>query len=127
MKSAIQNLACLIFASILAYFLAGPIQGIYCSGVGTCTGGFFGFDLSILAWLPLTYIFFNILLFVNFEAKYKYIWIGISLLPALLFEVVVDPFHVYIPIVVGLIAWWLGTMANKALWKFVPSFMTKIL
>ena len=86
----------------------------------------FGFDLSIVMWMLSLYIFFIVFLLIGFGSNHKLWWIGIALIPAILFEVLIDPLHIYFPIVLGLIAWGLGYLANKALWKLVPGVMAKI-
>ncbi len=78
------------------------------------------------AGLPLAMIFL-IVFSLNFAGgRNKWWWIIIPLLPAILFEIFIDPLHIYIPIILGLIAWGLGTMANKTLRKLAPSYMAKI-
>lgn len=120
------NLAGLLAAIILAYYLAESFRAIYCITMGTCTGGFFGFDLGVLRWGSFGYIFFISLLLTSIGARMKYWWIGVALIPAALFEILIDPLHIYIPVILGLIACGLGTMVNKALWKLAPRFMAKI-
>ncbi len=51
---------------------------------------------------------------------------GIALISAFLFEVLIDPLHIYVPIILGDVAWGLGVLANKALWKIAPGLMTKL-
>jgi len=113
-------------ALILAFLLASPIQEFYCDTVGICSGGFFGFDLSILRWMSVSYIFFIVFLLITFGRGRVHLWIGISLIPAILFEVLIDPLHIYFPIAIGLVAWGLGHLANKALRKLAPEFMARI-
>lgn len=126
MKSIFRDLLCVIIAAGLAYYLAAPVQDFYCANISQCTGGFFGFDLGILVWIVFLYIFFATILLTVLGGRYKYWWIGISLLPAILFEIAIDPLHIYFPIILGLIAWGLGTMAHKVLQKLYPSFISKI-
>lgn len=126
MKNTGVNIVCVVVALLLGYYLAAPLQNFYCANIGTCTGGFFGFDLGVLIWMVLTYGFFVTAFLTALGGRRKYWWIGISLIPAILFEVVLDPLHIYFPIILGVIAWGLGTMAHRVLTKLAPSFMAKV-
>src|SRR3989339_453237 len=59
-----------------------------------------------------SYIFFLTLLFTAFGGTKKYWWIGIALIPAVLFEVAFDLQHIYFPVAVGLVGWLLGKGVN---------------
>lgn len=65
-------------------------------------------DLRALSGLPLAYIFFLTLLFTAFGGIKKYWWIGIALIPAVLFEVAFDLRHLYFLIAIGLVGWLVG-------------------
>ena len=62
---------------------------------------------------PLTYIFFVPLLYTAFGGAKKYWWIGILLIPAILFELYVDFSHIYFPIALGIVGWLLGLAVLK--------------
>ncbi|MDP2676645.1 MAG: hypothetical protein Q8O83_03095 [bacterium] len=64
-----------------------------------------------------SFIFFLLLLFTAFGGEKKYRWIGILLVPVLIFELLFDLVHIYFPIAVGVIAWGLGML----LFKFLQS------
>jgi len=118
-------LLCIIIATGFAYYLAAPVQDFYCANMGQCTGGFFGFDLGILVWIAFLYIFFITMFLTVLGGRHQYWWIGIFLVPAILFELTIDPLHIFFPIILGLIAWGLGTMANKTLQKLAPPRTSK--
>ena len=94
----------------------------------TSGGGFIG-DPDTLNWMigyPLAVIFF--LTFLVHAQGIRHVWwwnLG-ALIPAILFEIVFTPTQIYIPIILGFIAWGLGILAHKLLQKFVPVFMTKL-
>ena len=117
------------FSYILSYFLSvyfGTLYGYLFPF--TLSGGFIGDQSSLdsLFGLPLAVIFLLTLLMHSQGGKYVWWWIIIALLPAILFEVFLDPFHIYVPLILGLIAWSLGTMAHTFLKKFYPSFIKRI-
>lgn len=119
----------IIFASYaLSYFLAVYFGYIYAIFTSDSLGGSF-IPSDAAQWivgLPLALIGFVIFLLHTVGGKNVWWWAGISLIPAILFEVFLDPFHIYIPALVGLIAWGLGTLANKTLTKLAPQFMAKM-
>lgn len=126
LKGTLTNVTIIVIAAILAYYLAGPLQVFYCANIGICSGGFFGFDLSIVLWLSYTYVFLVTFILTSAGHRLRYWWIGVALIPILLFEILIDPPHIYFPIILGLVAWGLGYGANKALWKIAPGFMAKL-
>ncbi|OGH91986.1 MAG: hypothetical protein A2534_01095 [Candidatus Magasanikbacteria bacterium RIFOXYD2_FULL_39_9] len=74
------------------------------------------FDDFINGLFP-SYIFFLTLLFTAFGGTKKYWWIGIALIPAVLFEVAFDLQHIYFPVAVGLVGWLLGKGVNMLVEK----------
>ena len=104
------------FGNVYAVFFPESISSSFVpSGVG--------------AWLvgvPLAVIFLLTLL-VRASGKEKvWWWVLVSLLPTILFEIAFDILHLYVPVVLGAIAWGLGYLGNKALWRLVPGVMEKI-
>lgn len=113
------RLIAILVAYILTYFLAVYFGYIYSLFTTSSLGGSF-ISSDAAQWvvgLPLALIFLITFLLHGFGGKLVWWWVIISLIPAILFEFFLDPFHVYIPALVGLIAWGLGTMANKTLIK----------
>ena len=60
-----------------------------------------------------SYIFFVLLVFTAFGDSKKYWWIGILLIPAVIFELYFDSERIYIPIVAGLLGWLIGFAIYK--------------
>lgn len=65
-------------------------------------------DMRSLVGTPLAYIFFLTFLFTFLGGEKKYIWLGILLVPAVLFEIYFDYIHIYFPVALGLLGWALG-------------------
>lgn len=126
MTGTFRNLALMIAALTIAYYFARPMQDFYCDNIGTCSGGFFGFDLGILIWTVLVYASTGIVLLVTFGGRHKYWWIALVLVPAFLLQVTVDIYHIFLLLIWSSIAWLLGTLLNKTLTKLAPQFMAKI-
>lgn len=120
------NLVYVVVSLMFAYFLATPIQNFYCSNVGTCTNGFFGLDLSVLIWMALIYVFLAPIFLAALGGKQKKWWIVGSIAPVLIFQVIIDVYHLYLPIIFALVAYGVGTLAHKALTKYAPGFISKI-
>ena len=108
----IKNFVFLLSILILSYLLGSIVGEVYSRLLGgTASRGLFGLYGQIAQFtfgVILSYIFFLTLLFTAFGGAKKYWWIGIALLPAILFEVAFDLQHIYFPIAIGLIAWLLG-------------------
>ena len=126
MKGAIQNLILVIAALALAYYSAIPAQVFYCANIGTCTGGFFGFDLGILIWMMVIYSFCSTALLTIFGGRNKYWWVAAAITPAFLFQITIDLYHTYLLIIWIPIAWGLGIFVHKTLTKFAPSLIANI-
>ena len=93
---------CLFLISLaFSYFtcvLAGELYAQIFGGDGTWT------DVRGIVGLPLSYIFFVTLLFSAFGGKYKYLWIFILLIPVVLLEAYIDLFHLYLPVIIVIVA-----------------------
>ena len=106
MKKILLFLASLILSVLLAvfvgklYFYLFPQLGSFLS-IPANAGEF-------IVGIFLAYIFSLTLLFTAFGGTKKYWWIGIGLIPAVLFEVYFDLQHLYFPIAIGLIGWLVG-------------------
>ncbi|OHB20247.1 MAG: hypothetical protein A2854_04520 [Parcubacteria group bacterium RIFCSPHIGHO2_01_FULL_56_18] len=130
MSAHIIRLVAVVGAYLLAYYFAaifGNIYSILLPNVVNGSGFFFysAFAEQWLAGLPLAALFFIALAQSVLGPRYLWWWIGLASIPTMLFQLAIDPLHIYFPIILGLIAWGLGTMANKMLQKFHPSFMAK--
>lgn len=120
LKSLIKNLTILIVVLVLAYFSAIYFGNFYeyFFPQSDSGGSFFSIPREAGEWLlglPLSYIFFLALLFTAFGGSKKYWWIGVLLIPAVIFEVYFDFSHIYFPIALGAIGWLLGFLIQKLL------------
>lgn len=111
LKNVIKNIAILFAVLVLAYFLSTYFGVLYENLIGSLRGSFV--DLRSVFGLPLSYAFLLTLLFTAFGGSKKYWWIGILLIPAVIFEVYFDLSHIYFPIILGLGGWLLGFLARK--------------
>ena len=105
MKNILKNLGLLLISLGVSY-LAASFTGNTYQKLFKDYGSWI--DVSSLIGLPLAYIFFLILLFTAFGGAKKYWWIGVGLIPAVLFEVYFDLQHLYFPIAIGLVGWLVG-------------------
>ena len=115
----IKNIILLFLVIFLTYFFAEYfVKGYYffypTSGVGSVAS----VDFTPLIVLPLEYIFFVLFLFTAFGDSKKYWWIGILLIPSVVFELYFDLEHIYIPVAIGLIGWVIGFVISKIIDKF---------
>jgi len=112
----IKNIIILICVIILTYFFGFIFGKIYMLFISAGRGGIFSIPSNvsqyIIGW-PLTYIFLIFLLFTAFGGQNKYWWIGISLIPAALFEIYFDMAHIYFPLIIGLAGWAIGWLILK--------------
>src|SRR3989344_4165899 len=122
MKDFLRNLGLFVITCALAFLLA--LKFGYCynyffpqsPGGGFFWGPSFAQIVGIIG-LPLAYMFFLSLLFTAFGGLKKYWWIGILLIPAVIFEVYFDLTHIYFPILLGLVGWALGWGISKLMPK----------
>ncbi|MBI5457029.1 hypothetical protein HY969_04810 [Candidatus Kaiserbacteria bacterium] len=115
----------ILLSYILAYYLSWHVGALYFSVFpGLLGGGFFPDDAArSFIGIPIALVVFVAFCITFLGGKHKYWWIGISLIPAILFEIVIDPLHIYFPIILGLIAWGLATIAHKTLKKYAPGLI----
>lgn len=102
----VKKLILLIIVLLASYFSSLYFGGMYLKLLKQSAGSFL--DGTSLIGLPLAYIFFLTLLLTAFGGAKKYWWIGIGLIPAVLFEVAFDLRHLYFPLAIGLVAWLVG-------------------
>ncbi|MDP3793114.1 MAG: hypothetical protein Q8Q89_05330 [bacterium] len=118
LKTLIKNIAILFAVLVLAYFVAVYFGNfyVYFFPQSPSGGSFFSAPKAVenfLLGFPLSYIFFLFLLFTAFGGAKKYWWIGILLIPAIIFEVYFDLSHIYFPILLALAGWLLGLLIHK--------------
>ncbi len=120
LKNLIKNLAILFVVLVLAYFLANQVGSfyVYFFAQSSAGGSFLSIPRAageILVGFPLAYTLFLSLLLTAFGGAKKYWWIGILLIPAVIFEVYFDFSHIYFPIILGLAGWLLGFLVSKVI------------
>lgn len=124
----ITRIIFIVLSYVLAHYLSWYFGSIY-FGVfpGLLGGGFFPDDAAkSFMGISLALVVLSTFSLTAVGGRSIYWWIGIALIPAILFEVLIDPLHIYFPIILGLIAWGLGHIANKTLKKLAPGVMAKI-
>ena len=128
MKLIPARFIAIVLSFTLSYFIAfyfGILYGLLSSG--SLGGSFVSTEAAEwIAGFPLALIFLVTFSIHMIGGRKIWWWTVIPLLPVIIFEVVFDPFHIYFPIILGLIAWGLGTLAHKTLKKLAPSFMGKM-
>src|SRR3989338_8772517 len=101
---ALAVLAAPYFGLLYEYFFPGAVGGTWIGAP------------SAWLWLigyPLALIFVLTFLLHLQSQKYIWWWNIIALAPAILFEIVLDPLHIYFPVILGAIACGLGMFTNK--------------
>lgn len=129
MNFIIVRFLLVVFSYAVAILTAAYFGQFYDYLTPESSGGSFIGTPDAWNWLigyPLGLIFLLTFLMHAQGRKHVWWWNVIALVPAIAFEILFDPLHIYFPIVLGVVAWWLGTMANKALWKLAPGFMAKL-
>ena len=129
MSTITMRLAIIFLSYVAAMFLAMYFGALYDYLVPGSSGGSFIGTQDSWNWIigyPLGLVFVLTFLSHSQGGKHVWWWNIIALAPAILFETMFDPLHIYFPIVVGLIAWGLGVITNKTLRKLAPSFMARI-
>lgn len=128
MTIVIVRLAIITLSYLGAVFVAIYFGNFYEYLFPTATSGGFIGDPDTINWIigyPLAAIFIMTLLMHIFGGKRVWLWNLLALSPAILFEFI-DITHIYLPIILGAIAWILGVGTNKILRRFTPGFMAKI-
>lgn len=119
MNNFLKNVLLLVAVLALSYFTAGHFGFLY----DYFTPGTLGSRAlagTPEAWqsligLPFAFIFFLILLFKLFAAGNKNGWIGWLLVPPFLFFVAGDLVHIYLPIILTIIAFGTATLLRRVL------------
>lgn len=74
--------------------------------------------LNIIYGLPIAYLFFSSLIFMSFGDKNKYWWIGLSILPAVGFELYFDFRHFYLPVAIVALGLLIGYAFSAVLSRY---------
>jgi len=123
MKNFIKNLGLLIVVLVISYFTAEYFGNWYDKFSPLYSSSLFPIPkdgLIIIAGFPLSYIFFLIIIFKSYAWGDRNKWTGWLLAPAFLFFAVGDLKHIYLPIILALIAFGLAKLA-----LFLHSKITK--
>src|SRR3989344_2306959 len=94
----LSYLAAPYFAYVYAIFSSSTLGGTYITPAAAET----------IVGVPLGLIVLLVFLLTAIGGKNRWWWIGVAIAPAVLFELLLDPLHIYIPIILGVIAWGLG-------------------
>ena len=118
----LKNVLGIIIVILVTHFSAIYIGMIYSYFFPKAIGGGGLFLVSqefglYLAGLTVAYSFSLFLLFTACSGKEKYWWMGILVLPALVFEIYFDPYHIYFPIILGFLGWLIGLGVKKLIIK----------
>lgn len=114
----IKKIAVLIVVLVISYITAELFWRMYEKIFDIQNNSIFiGYDLvaKYIFGMVASYIFFLFCLFTIFGDNYKYWWVGILSIPAIIFEAYFDFAHIYFPITLGLIGWLLGWAINRAI------------
>lgn len=114
-KLLIKNLAILLIVLFISSYFSVTATNLYDKFLNS--GSSF-VNLDALVGFPLAYIFLLTLLFTAFGGTKKYWWVGILLIPAVVFEVYFDIAHIYFPILLALAGWLLGFLVRKLSTRF---------
>jgi len=115
MNSFVKNILLLVVALVLSYFTGQYFGGWYdkFSPLYDNTLGLGKDALNSVTGIPFAYIFFTTLLFQSFGFDNRNKWTGWLLTPALLFFASGDLKHIYLPIILALIAFGLSIILRK--------------
>jgi hypothetical protein len=106
---------CLVGVSIIISYAFSGSLGYQLSKRFNFVSGYL--DFTSLYALIYLYTLLIVFLFTAFGDRKKYWWIGISLIPAVAVELL-EYFHLYIPIILGLAGWLIGYGVSKLLKLF---------
>ena len=123
---SIKNASIVIISGILGHFLATPFAALLAQ-ILDIGGSFLGDTLEYYIFgLPMIVGFLLALFFQALGGKSKYVWLGITLIPIILFEVQLAPILVIYSIILIAVALGLGYFMSRTLWKLAPGVMAKI-
>ena len=123
-----QNLACVIFAGLITYLLSTFAGSLYCEVIGGCSAGLASLDFTTAMGLLVGYFLFIPLILALLGTSGRTWWAIGLILPILGLSIYIGVrSSQLVPlIVIAAVGFLVGTLANKALWKFVPGVMAKI-
>lgn len=129
MKITILKIFFVVFAYVISIFTAIWWSMIYkLFSASSLGGGFIGAPGSWewIAGYPIGVVFILTFLLHAHDGKNKWYWNTLALIPVIVFEIGFDLPHIYIPVVISVIAWGLGVLVHKILSTLTLSFVKKI-
>lgn len=114
--NTIKNLGLLVVVLVLSYFTANYFGSWYDHFSPQYDDSWFSLtkqELIFITGIPFSYIFFLIPLFELFASGNKKNWIIWLLVPPFLYFASGDIKHIYLPILLGIIAWGLAALLQK--------------
>src|SRR3989344_2543922 len=115
-KNISLNILLLILALIISYYTAPFFGGWYDKISPQYDFSFFNLgkeSVLFIVGFPISYVFLITILFSTFGFGRRKVWTGILLTPAVLLWLNADLRHIYIPIILIVIAWVLGLGLRK--------------
>lgn len=131
MNNFFKNFLILIAVLILSYFTAPYFGSLYDKFSPQYDGSFLGVSKSFavfVAGFPFAYVFFVPFLFELFGSVNKKKWSVWLLLPPMLLWISVDIYYIYLPSILGIIAFVLARFIRFIISKFKhpnPPMMVK--
>jgi hypothetical protein len=121
MKNVIKNILLLVAVFIISHYTAsyfGLIYNYFSPQHGSAFWGPDKFGAITFVGSFLAYVFLVPFIFEIFGAGKKRIWMLCLLLPLALFWISADRYYIYVPIVLGIIAFAFAKLINFIISKF---------
>ena len=111
-------LVSIVVAHLTAIYVGMFYDKLFPNSIGSggvfLTSKEFGYYMAVFV---AAYLFCVCLSLTTFGGKGKYWWIGVLLIPAVVFEIYFDFSHIYFPIILGLGGWGLGYLTDQLIKK----------
>jgi len=121
MKDFLKNIILLVIVLFLSYFTAEYFGSWYDYFVPQYDNSLLSLSregIFTLVGIPFAYIFFLIIVFQLFGSNNKNKWILALLIPPTLLWLSIDPNHIYLPLILGFIAFGFSQLINILISKF---------
>ena len=121
MKDFLKNIILLVIVLFLSYFTAEYFCSWYDYFVPQYDNSLLSLSregIFTLVGIPFAYIFFLIIVFQLFGSNNKNKWILALLIPPTLLWLSIDPNHIYLPLILGFIAFGFSQLINILISKF---------
>jgi hypothetical protein len=116
MNNFFKNILLLLIALVLSYFAAHYFGFLYNKfSPGQLDGSWIGSRGSwqFIIGFPFAFIFFLVLIFCSFVPRNHKKWVGWLLAPAFIFYAAGDLIHIYLPVILALIALGIAIILRK--------------